>query len=68
MIYHFADFASLYKRGLIPINVALRLEHLRVRWFNKQSELYLSLSSLYCVHSFVRHNRSKHSTQNYNAH
>ena len=50
------------------LNLPLRLEYLRVRWFNKQSGLYLSLSWLYCVRSFVHHNRFKHSTQNYNAH
>ena len=49
-------------------NLPLRLEYLRVRWFNKQSGLYLSLFSLYFVRSFVHHNRSKRSTQNYNAH
>ena len=48
-------------------NLPLRLEYLRVRWFNKQSGLYLSLFSLYFVRSFVHHNRSKRSTQNYNA-
>ena len=50
------------------LNLPLRLEYLRVRWFNKQSGLYLSLFSLYFVRSFVHHNRSKRSTQNYNAH
>ena len=46
-------------------NLPLRLEYLHVRWFNEQSGLYLSL---YFVRSFVHHNRSKRSTQNYNAH
>ena len=47
-------------RGLSVLpNLPLRLEYLRVRWFNTQSGLYLSLSLLYCVRSFVHHNRSK---------
>ena len=49
--------------GCVLHNLPLRLEYLRVSWFNKQSGLYLSLSPLYCVRSFVHHNRSKHSTQ-----
>ena len=49
-------------------HLPLRLEYLRVRWLNKQSGLYLSLSWLYCVCSFVHHTRSDRFTQNYNAH
>ena len=55
MIYHFADFASLYKR-LIPINVTLRLEYLRVRWFNKQSGedcIFHFLRFIAFIHSYV---------------
>ena len=32
---------------------SLRLEYLRVRWFNKQSGLYLALSSLYSLLSLI---------------
>ena len=68
LLLSFQTFSNSARRTVQLLrNLPLRLEYLRVRWFNKQSGPYLSHYSLYCVRSFVHHNRSKHSTPN-NAH